>query len=106
MVRINDEEIAKEFKNRLVQSVPVVDIRLYGSRGEGRGDEYSDFDIFVEVEKRTKEIKDRIDEVAWEVGIDHLIHISPVVFTRAEIEESPLRSSPLVVNVLREGVPI
>lgn len=99
-----DREIAKRFKERLSEVVQLLDMRVFGSRARGNVDEYSDMDVFIEVETLNKELEDRIYDIAWEVGLDYSVFISPLVFSRYEIEESPLRASPIVRNIEAEGL--
>lgn len=101
-----DELMAKEFKKRLSGVVNLVDFRVFGSRARGDAEEYSDMDVFIEVETASRDTMKTIAHIAWEVGLDYLIHISPLVFTRDEIENTPLRSAPIVRNIRREGVAI
>jgi uncharacterized protein len=105
-MRSEDLRIAREFKERLARAVPLVDVRLYGSRARGDSEPDSDMDVFVEVEEISSRVKDVIEDVAWELGLDHLMHISPLIFSRYELENSPLRSSPVVQNIAREGVAV
>jgi len=99
-----DLEIALELKQRLSNVVRMIDFKVFGSRARGEADAYSDMDVFIEVEVVNRDVKDRIRDIAWEVGFKHLIHVSPVIFTRHDLEETPLRSSPLVRNIAEEGV--
>lgn len=99
-----DYEIARELKDRLSEVVQLIDFRIFGSRARGVADEYSDMDVFLEVESLNKELKNKISDIAWEVGYKHAIVISLLVFTRNEIEKSPLKASPLVKNIVAEGV--
>ncbi len=101
-----DYEIAKELKERLSEVVSIIDFKVFGSRARGDVDEYSDMDIFLEVEYLTKELEEKIYHTAWEIGLEHLIFISPLIFTRYEIEDSPLRVSPIVRNIEEDGVRI
>ncbi len=98
--------IARELKQRLIPVVDVVDIRVYGSRARGTAQEDADLDVFIEPEAVNKPIKYGIANIAWEVGLQHLIHISPLVFGRDEIEKTPQRSSPLVRTIKREGITV
>ncbi len=61
-------------------------------------------DVFIEVETLDRELKEKISHAAWEIGFEHLLHISPLIFTRHELEESPLRASPIVKNINEDGV--
>jgi len=99
-----DYEIAKKLKERLSEIVQLIDFRVFGSRARGDADEYSDMDVFLEVESLNKELKEKIREIVWEVGFENFIVISPLIFTKDEIEESPLRVSPVVKNIIEEGV--
>ena len=99
-----DLQIAGELKRRLSFTVDLLDFRVFGSRARGDADEYSDMDVFLEVETLDKKLKERIQDIVWEVGFEHYLVISPLIFTRDEIENSPLRSSPIVVTITTEGV--
>ncbi len=101
-----DYNIAKELKIRLSEVVHLIDFRVFGSRARGDEDEYSDMDVFIEVESINKELKGIIRNVVWEVGFEYSIYISPLIFTRYEIEDSPLRGSPIVKNINEEGVKV
>lgn len=99
-----DYEIAKRLKERLSEVADLIDFRVFGSRARGSEDEYSDMDVFIEVESLNKKLKEKISETIWEVGFENFIVISPIIFTKEEIENSPLRSSPIVKNIREEGV--
>lgn len=101
-----DYEIAKELKERLSEVIELIDFRVFGSRARGDEDGYSDMDVFIEVESINKELKEIIRNVVWEVGFEYSIYISPLIFTRYEIEDSPLRASPIVKNINEEGVKV
>ncbi|MBI5043951.1 MAG: nucleotidyltransferase domain-containing protein [Nitrospirae bacterium] len=106
VVQQKDYEIAKELKKRLSEVVNLIDFRIFGSRARGEADEYSDMDVFIEVEYLDKQLKEKIRNITWEVGFENSIYISPLIFTRYEIEDSPLRASPIVKNIAEEGVKV
>lgn len=106
MMTVKDREIAGKLKQRLLEIGSLVDFKVYGSRARGSAVEDSDMDVFIEVETLNRDIKEKIRQIAWEVGFEHLIHISPLIFTRHEIEESPLRASDIVRNISEYGVAI
>ena len=60
-------------------------------------------DVFVEVESLDKYLKERIQHIAREVGFENSLVIAPLIFTRDELENSPLRSSPIVKAITWEG---
>lgn len=101
-----DLEIARKLKQRLLEIVTLIDFKVFGSRARGDYDEYSDMDVFIEVENLDKSIKKSIRDIIWETGFENSIYISPLIFTRYELEESPLRASPIVKNINEEGVKV
>ncbi len=101
-----DYKIAQELKARIAQVTELIDFRVYGSRARGDNDEFSDMDIFVEVLSLDKKIKEDIADISWEVGLKNLLVISPLIFSKDEIENSPLRVSPIVKNIYDQGIRI
>jgi predicted nucleotidyltransferase len=104
-VKRKDYEIAKKLKKKLSEVVWLVDFRVFGSRARGDEGEYSDMDVFLEVESLNRDTKEKIFDITWEVGFEHFMVISTLVFTRHEIEKSALRVSPIVKNIIEEGIP-
>jgi len=104
MMTPRDLEIAAELRRRLAEVVPLLDFRIFGSRARGDADEYSDLDVFIKVERIDRQVRERIEDVIWEVGFNNFIVISPLIFTRDEIENTALRSSAIVKNITEEGV--
>lgn len=100
----SDQTIARLLKQRLATVTTLVDFRIFGSRARGGADEYSDMDVFVEVGQLDKSLKERILDIAWEVGFENFMVISPLIFSRDELQNSPLRSSPIVKAIIAEGV--
>lgn len=105
---MKDHAVAAELKAMLAKKVNLVDFKIFGSRARGDGLEYSDMDVFLEVDHITitKQLKEDILDIVWEVGFKHGLVISPLIFTKDEITNSPLRSSPIVRNIMEEGVTI
>lgn len=101
-----DLSIAVEFKKRLSAQVPIIAVSVFGSRVLGNAAEDSDMDIFVEVESLDKSVKEQILEIAWEVGFENFMVISPLIFTRDELNNSPLRSSSIIKTISQDGYPI
>ena len=101
-----DYKIALELKTRIAQVADLIDFRVYGSKARGDDDEFSDMDVFVEVLTMDKRIKEDIADISWEVGLKNLLVISPLVFSKDEIENTPLRVSPIVKNIYDQGVRI
>jgi predicted nucleotidyltransferase len=99
-----DRQIVREFERRLLSIVPVLDLRVFGSRARGDAVPDSDLDVFIELEESTPELRQRISEIAWEVGFEMDRVISTVVTTRSELEHGAMGANPLYLEVEREGV--
>lgn len=106
MMSERDKEIAKELKRRLAESVQLINFIVFGSRARDEQDEYSDMDIFLVVSSLNKELKEKIFDIVWEVSFENLIVISTLIFTKDEVENSPLKASPLLRNIFEEGIPV
>jgi predicted nucleotidyltransferase len=101
-----DYEIAKTFSNLVGKKVPVLRILVFGSRAREEAERESDLDVFVEVERITPEIRKYISHCAWEAGFDEGVVVTPVVFTRNELEDTAEGHSQLVKVILREGIAV
>jgi len=99
-----DRRIAREFRQRLAEITPIRDLLVFGSRARGDAAPDSDMDIFVELEEVTPELRERISEIAWEVGFERDRVITTIVATRHDLEHGAMGANPLVVNVEHEGV--
>jgi predicted nucleotidyltransferase len=99
-----DLKIAQDLKARLAAVAAIVDFKVFGSRARGTADEYSDMDVFIEVESLDDTLKRKIRDIIWDVGFEYSMYISPLIFTRFEIENSPLRVSHIVKNIREEGI--
>ena len=104
MLTETDRQVVREFKRRLADIVPILDLRVFGSRVRGDAVPDSDLDVFIELEACTPELRQRISEVAWEVGFEMDRVISTVVTTRHELEHGAMGANPLVLNIEHEGV--
>ena len=100
-----DEKVARTLKKRVADLAPLIDFKIFGSRARGDAAADSDMDVYIALESCDREIEGKIQDVAWEVGFDNgCIHISPLIFTRREIEDSPLRASSILRAIDSEGV--
>lgn len=105
-MKTKDYEIANELKERLSKVVHLIDFRIFGSRARGDEGEYSDMDVFIELEYLDSQTKEKIRDIVWETGFENSLYISPLIFTRHEIEKSPLKASPILKNINEEGVKV
>lgn len=101
-----DREIAKTFQERPKTIAPVLDLRIFGSRARGDATEESDLDVFIEVETLSKPLRERIFELAWEVGFEMDRVISTIVVTRDDLLHGAAGANPLIRQIEREGVQV
>jgi predicted nucleotidyltransferase len=106
MMTERDLNVAGELKAKLSEVVELLDFRVFGSRARGDADEHSDMDVFLEVEYLDRSLRAKVEDIVWEVGFENFIVISPLILTRDEVENSPLRSSPIIQSVTEEGVKV
>lgn len=99
-----DLKIARQLKKWLSKEVPLVDVIVFGSRARGDYEPDSDMDVFIEIERIDPQIKEKIENIVWEVGYENYILISSLIFTRHEIENTALRVSPIVMSIAEEGI--
>ncbi len=101
-----DQQIARQLKREIAQIAQIIDFRVFGSRARGDAEEDSDLDVFIETETLDTVLEKKIRHIAWEVGFKYFIFIQTLVFTREEIEKSPLRASDIVLNIMEEGITV
>lgn len=99
-----DQNIALELKKRISEKIMIDDFRIFGSRASGNNEIDSDMDVFIQVKNIDKAIKEEIYEIAWEIGFNNNMVISPLVFSTDEIVNSPLRISPIIKNIHETGI--
>ena len=107
MMQQRDLEIARELHEQLVAAgVPVRQFLLYGSRARGDHSPESDMDVCLVLDSFSPTVEELINRIAWQVGFDAGVVISTIEFTAEELRDSPLRSSPLVKAIRKEGVAV
>ncbi len=104
MLTGEDRQITQVFQQRLKRIVPVRDLRVFGSRARGDATEESDLDVFIEVETLTKSLRNRIFDLAWEVGFEMDRVISTIVVTHDDLLHGAAGANPLIQQIEREGV--
>ncbi|HEY84607.1 MAG TPA: nucleotidyltransferase domain-containing protein [Chloroflexi bacterium] len=104
MLTQSDRQTVAEFTRRLKRTISVRDVRVFGSRARGNAAPDSGLDVFVVLESCTPELRQRINDIAWEVGFEDDKIISPLVATVDQLERGPFSASPLLLAIEQEGV--
>jgi predicted nucleotidyltransferase len=96
----------KGLKEILYSSFDITDIRLFGSKARGEDTPESDMDLMIEINKSTADIISKIYDITFDINLEYDTSISPVIFSKIELEEGPLSESPLYKVIQKEGVVI
>lgn len=106
MIQDSDRKIVLEFRSRLEAIIPILDLRVFGSRARGDATEESDLDVFIKVAELDRSCRQKISDLAWEVGFKYDLLISTFVVTETQVETGAMGASPLLSKVLQEGIAI
>ena len=104
MMAEDDKRVALEFKQRVGAFVTVLQFCAYGSRSRGDATAGSDLDVFLVVDKIDTALREKISDIAWEVGFANDIVLSTFVVTVDQLEHGPLGASPIVQRIEEEGI--
>ena len=102
----NEKQALEALREVLFNRYPVIDFRLFGSkvRDEGRHD--SDLDVMIEIPEYDQTMVAEIDNIIFQLNLDHDVFISALYFGKDELEEGPLSEAPIYKVIQREGIPL
>jgi predicted nucleotidyltransferase len=105
MMADRDRQILDLFAARVRDQYLDADVWAFGSRARGDATWESDLVVCVVVDQLTSVDRYTLWNIAWEIGFEQDMLISAVPFSKDEFEHGPCSESPLVLNILREGIP-
>lgn len=103
-----DARAVAAFASRLRQSLGdhIAEIRIFGSKARGDARPESDIDMLVVVQPETERVRleTAVSDLAFDVSLDHAVHISPCVLTARVMHDSTWRDTPFLQTLEREGL--
>jgi len=99
-------EIAHQLKKNIEKEIKVIDMRIFGSRARDNFEKDSDLDIYLELEENNPEVRKLIDHLTWKIGFENELVITTIIFTRDELENGPMKYSPIYRSIERDGVAV
>ena len=106
MISQKDINVARKLHESISQKMKLCGLWVFGSRARGDNKEDSDMDVLVEIEEVSPRIQKTLSRLSWEIGFDNDIVISIIPVSREELENGPMKVSPLIRAVLKEGIAI
>jgi len=102
-----ENEIIRDFKQRVRDRVGPCRMVLFGSRARGDAQADSDMDILVEFEQSIdSHIRSLVNECAWEACLFKGTVLTPISVNRREWREGPESASLLAIAIRREGIEV
>lgn len=89
---------------RAVLGADLYEVRLFGSRARGEGDEESDLDLAFVVTSRGRARRREIYDVAYEIGLRLGVHLAPTLIERDRLETLRTRERLFAAELDRDGV--
>jgi len=100
----NEKKALEALRSKLLQNYGLLDLRLYGSKAKGTDVEDSDLDIMIVLEDHSPVIESEIDDLIFEINLKYNCFITPLLFSRKELEAGPLTESPIYKKIQQEGI--
>ena len=103
-----EQKSLQEFKNQLINKFGphLILLKLFGSKARGDFHRESDLDVLVVIKNITKENKDWIGTLAFEISIKYGVFISDIIFSDSDWAKYQMKRFSLARNVEEEGVKI
>ena len=102
-------DFLNEFKNRTLRAFPhrIRSIALFGSRATGRAESDSDYDVFVMVDTRDRNLVDCIFDIAYDIYMESNLtfDISPVIMSEEFFNARLSQERRIAREIKEQGIP-
>ena len=105
-ITIEEKKALRKLKEMVSRKYKLLEFILYGSKVTGNDTEESDIDLMIELEEETIDVRWNIYKMVAQVNIDFGCVISPILFSRGELEKGPMKESPIYRRVQEKGISI
>ena len=100
----NEKKALNELQTKLAEKYSLVDFKLYGSKAIGTDVSGSDLDVMIVLENCSPAIESEIDDLVFDINLNHDCFITTLFFSRVELDTGPLSESPIYKKILQEGI--
>ena len=107
---ISEKQVSflNKFKKQVLRAYPerIKAIKLFGSRATGRSRKDSDFDIFIMVDKRDRNLVDSIFDIAYDIYIQSNleIDISPIIMSEDFFKNRLSQERRIAMEIVEKGI--
>ena len=100
----NEREALNSFRTAVVTEYGALAVTLFGSKARGTDTPESDLDVAVILPEQSPAVLSAIDDLAFEINLEHDCLIVPLCFAETAVTDGPMSESPIYKRVVREGV--
>jgi len=97
-----------EFKEKVLQAWPgrIKSIALFGSRATGSARKDSDYDIFIMVDERDRDLVDSIFDIAYDIYVKSnlKIDISPIIMSEEFFKNRLFQERRIAKEIAEQGI--
>jgi predicted nucleotidyltransferase len=103
----NERTALLEATRSLRERFPVASLVLFGSKSRGDSDPESDIDILVLTSRKlTREERDRLSALLFDIGLEHDVVLSPLVVPVSEWQDGLYQVLPIRREIDQQGIPL
>ena len=102
----NEERAIAKLKEVLTRKFNIVEMRLFGSKARGESTPESYLDVMIKIVEHDPDIISQIYDIIFDINLENDTFISTTIFSNKEIENGPMKESPIYKIIYKEGISI